>query len=101
MKPISYHLEAIREADSAAAYYYGNDPLVSRDFLAVLERVVAEIQATPHRWPYEGKTPAQRRQVKRFPYTIFYLNEPDKIFVLAVAHTSRRPGYWKTRIAVD
>jgi toxin ParE1/3/4 len=101
LKPISYHLEAVREADHAAAYYFENDPRVVHDFLEALERVMAEIQAAPHRWPYEGKTTAQRRQVKRFPYTIFYLNEPEKIFILAVAHTSRRPGYWKTRISVD
>ena len=32
---------------------------------------------------------------------IFYIDYPEYIRVLAVAHTSRRPGYWKTRIAVD
>ena len=101
MKSIAYHVEAIREADSAAAFYFKNDPMVLHDFLTVLERVMAEIQAAPHRWPREGRTSAQRRQVKRFPYTVFYLNEPEKIFILAVAHTSRRPGYWKTRISVD
>jgi len=101
LKPIAYHVEAIREADSAAAYYFKNDPRVVHDFLEALERVMAEIQAAPHRWPCEGKTSARRRHLKRFPYTIFYLNEPEKIFILAVAHTSRRPGYWKTRISVD
>jgi toxin ParE1/3/4 len=94
-------LEAVREADCAAAYYDENDPKVSHDFLTALERVIADIQAAPQRWPYEGKTFAQRRQVKRFPCTIFYLNEPERIFILAVAHTSRRPGYWAKRISVD
>jgi hypothetical protein len=37
----------------------------------------------------------------RFPYLILYLDYPDRIRILALAHTSRRPGYWKTRIAVD
>jgi toxin ParE1/3/4 len=101
LKPISYHSEAAREADGAAAYYYENNPSVTRDFLVVLGRIINEIQAAPHRWPYEGKTSAQRRQIKGFPYTIFYSNEPDKIFILAVAHTSRRPGYWKARISID
>jgi hypothetical protein len=78
LKSIAYHVEAIREADSAAAFYFKNDPMVLHDFLTVLERVMAEIQAAPHRWPREGRTSAQRRQVKRFPYTVFYLNEPEK-----------------------
>jgi hypothetical protein len=50
---------------------------------------------------FERETLAQRRQVKGFPYTIFYLNEPDMIVILAIAHISRRPGYGNKRIAVD
>jgi len=101
LKLIAYHSEARLEADDAAAYYHGNDVLASSRFLNALERIISEIQWAPQRWPYERGTIAQRRQVKGFPYTVFYLNEPGKVFILAVAHTSRRPGYWKTRIAVD
>jgi plasmid stabilization system protein ParE len=39
--------------------------------------------------------------IGRYPYVIFYEDEPERVHILAVAHTSRRPGYWKTRIAVD
>jgi toxin ParE1/3/4 len=98
LKPISYHFEAKREADAAAAFYYDDDPAVASSFLTVLERIVEEIQTAPQRWPYEGKTSVQRRQLKRFPFTIFYVNEPERVFVLAVAHTSRRPGYWTARV---
>ena len=101
MKPIEYHPEARWEADDAAAYYHGNALDAPSRFLAALGKIVAEIQLAPQRWPFEHRTVAQRRQVKGFPYTIFYLNEPDMIILLAVAHTSRRPGYWKKRIAVD
>jgi len=101
LKPIDYHPEAGREADDAAAYYHGDAPEAPSRFLNTLGRIIAEIQLAPQRWPFERGTIAQRRQVKGFPYTIFYLNDPDRIIILAVAHTSRRPGYWKTRIAVD
>jgi len=89
------------EVDDAAAYYHGDDPGAPSRFLNALGRITSEIQSAPQRWPYERGTLAQRRQIKGFPYTIFYLNEPEKIVILAVAHTSRRPGYWKSRIAVD
>ncbi len=98
MKPIEYHPEARAEADEAAAYYYGDDRRISSRFLDILQKVVLEIQLAPRRWPFEHGTVAQRRQVKGFPYMIFYLDELDKIIILAVAHTSRRPGYWKKRI---
>ena len=101
LKPTDYHPEARWEADDAAAYYHGNAPEAPSRFLTVLGKIIAEIQSAPRRWPFELGTNAQRRQVKGFPYTIFYLNEPDRVIILAVAHTSRRPGYWKSRIAVD
>ena len=40
----------------------------------------------------------QRRIVMRhFPYSIFYTVSDDEIRVLAVAHHSRLPGYWRKR----
>jgi toxin ParE1/3/4 len=35
--------------------------------------------------------------MKRFPYWLVYMVSEDEIRVLAVAHHSRRPGYWKER----
>jgi toxin ParE1/3/4 len=98
---VAYHPEARSEADVAAAFYYQRNSQASRDFLDLLEKVVAEIQEAPQRWPFERGTKVQRRQMGRFPYTIFYLNNLHEVYILAVAHTSRRPGYWKTRITVD
>ncbi len=33
----------------------------------------------------------------KFPYSIVYAVLADVLFVLAYAHGSRRPGYWRTR----
>jgi toxin ParE1/3/4 len=38
-----------------------------------------------------------RHVIRQFPYSIVYRLEGEKLFVLAVAHWSRRPGYWKQR----
>lgn len=38
-------------------------------------------------------------RVDRFPYSIiFRLLDKDTVQVLAVAHGSREPGYWKNRL---
>lgn len=46
-------------------------------------------------------TPAYRGvrtwPLKGFPYTLVYRPEPDGITVIAVAHQSRAPGYWRGR----
>jgi mRNA-degrading endonuclease RelE of RelBE toxin-antitoxin system len=37
-------------------------------------------------------------KVRRFPYRLIYeILDDERTLILAVAHTSRDPGYWKTR----
>jgi hypothetical protein len=33
----------------------------------------------------------------RFPFTLPYQIKGDELVILALAHTSRRPGYWSRR----
>jgi toxin ParE1/3/4 len=39
----------------------------------------------------------RRYLLARFPYCLVYKMIGDVIWIVAVAHTSRRPGYWKER----
>lgn len=46
---------------------------------------------------------AAQRRIRRyimgdFPYVLPYLVRDETIFVLAVAHTSRKPRYWEKRV---
>ncbi len=41
----------------------------------------------------------RRVAVKRFPYHVFYLEAPEELRILAVAHDRREPDYWTTRLA--
>ena len=34
----------------------------------------------------------------RFPYSVVYLIESERIFILAVAHFRRRPNFWTERV---
>ncbi len=34
----------------------------------------------------------------RFPFAIIYIERDQEFFVIAVAHTSRKPDYWKDRL---
>ena len=40
----------------------------------------------------------RRTLTRRFPFTIIYLVESNEVVVVAVAHQSRSPGYWKGRM---
>lgn len=35
--------------------------------------------------------------LRRFPYFVVYRERSEDIHVIAVAHTSRKPGYWRHR----
>ena len=47
------------------------------------------------RWPlWKANRSYRRRVLRRFPYSIFYVVDPDVIIIVALAHHKRRPGYW-------
>jgi toxin ParE1/3/4 len=39
----------------------------------------------------------RRWLVRRFPYSVIYREEDDRMYVLAIAHHRRRPDYWRER----
>jgi plasmid stabilization system protein ParE len=39
----------------------------------------------------------RRHLLHRYPYTIYYRAEPRVLRIIAIAHQSRRPGYWSGR----
>ncbi len=40
----------------------------------------------------------RRVVLQRFPFFIVFLDWQEEIYIVAVAHTKRRPGYWKGRV---
>lgn len=41
----------------------------------------------------------QRHFKKPFPYAVLYVDKPDNVPVLAIAHFKRRAGYWRHRLS--
>ena len=65
-----------------------------------LDRLVAEMEA-PQRWAL-GPHSTRRFLLRKFPFTLIYRERPTgAIQIVALAHTSRKPGYWKHRLSVD
>jgi toxin ParE1/3/4 len=56
-----------------------------------------EIARASDRWPV-GKYGSGHYRMERFQFIIHYLDMPDRIWIVAFAHTSRKPNYWKRRI---
>ena len=67
------------------------------EFVAEVESAIATIEDNPTFYA-ELDDGIRRCLVNRFPYALLYSIEPDRVLILAVMHTSRRPGYWRNRL---
>jgi plasmid stabilization system protein ParE len=69
----------------------------ARGFDAAFSRALDAIAADPDMYPWcDGRH--QFFLLKRYPFqVIFRKKSSEKVLIVAVAHTSRRPGYWLER----
>ena len=97
MKPATYHPAALDELIQAAEYYELRVGSLGDRFLDEIAAAVADVSEAPDRWPYFLLN-TRRRLLESFPYVIVYLVDTEGVFILAVTHQRRKPGYWKKRL---
>lgn len=80
----------------ASLFYQAASSGLGNDFLDDVQRVVDNLCEDP----LLGCAVARnlRMMLHRFPFSVIYSVEVDLILVVAVAHYSRRPGYWQDRV---
>jgi toxin ParE1/3/4 len=98
VKPHAFHPDAEVEYVQAAEYYAAIDSSLGVRFYDEIEKLISQVRRQPDRF-LRFSTPARRALSRQFPYSVVYLNEPDRIWVVAVMHAKRRPGYWRGRLA--
>jgi toxin ParE2 len=87
------------EIVEATIWYFehgGSEGLALR-FIAEVDRVSALIAENPRLWR-EIEPGIRRALLMDFPFSLIYTIEPDRVFILAVAHQSRKASYWRDRI---
>jgi plasmid stabilization system protein ParE len=89
--------EAVEEAEAAARWYAGRSAAAAAGFLNEIDAAESAIARLPEAWPrFDHGT--RRYLLRRYPLSIIYRVESRRILIVAVAHGSRRPGYWKSRV---
>lgn len=96
MIPYQFHSEADDEFAEAASFYELHLVGLGASFVAEVERAVSFIRERPDAGSPLGRK-VRKVLVPRFPYSVIYRQEADRILILAVAHQRRRPGYWRHR----
>jgi len=97
VKPVIFHQDAEAEFYAAVAYYEDQRQGLGADLQSEIEHAVHSVQLSPQTFPRHGDQGVQKCVVRRFPYTLFILELYDYIWIVAVAHQKRRPGYWTKR----
>jgi plasmid stabilization system protein ParE len=92
-----FHLEARLEYREAAAFYEARRPGLGAAFTREIEATIDRILEAPDRWRFIDQD-VQRCLAHTFPYGILYTVEDRFILIIAVAHSSRKPGYWRHRL---
>lgn len=100
MVSYGFHSEAADEYLAATRYYLDHaSPLVAAAFVAEIEAAIQTLLTAPTTWPIIEEPQIRRYLLKRFPYSVYYRWEPERerIFIYAVMHFSKLPGYWRHR----
>ena len=96
-KQFRFHPDASRDFREAIGWYRSRSPGIAAEFRLTVSDVIRHIVNAPQRWPkYLHGT--RRLVLRRFPFSIVYVDDVRVVSIVAVAHSKRKPGYWKARL---
>jgi plasmid stabilization system protein ParE len=88
--------DAEAEIAAAFAWYFERNPQAADAFRTEVFDVIDSLSDAPTKWKVT-EDGVRRRVLRHFPYTVFFDVADETVFVLAVAHQRRLPGYWQKR----
>jgi len=94
---VVFHPDVELDISDSYHWYEGKTPGLGDDFLTELESSYDAVVEMPDTWPKFQKG-FRRFLLSRFPFSVIYRKESNTIYIVAVMHNSRCPGYWKDRL---
>lgn len=95
----SYRLLPVaeKELQDAAQFYNDDRPGFGDQLIEEFEVLMERLGRHPESGPRISRR-LRTAHLNDFRYSVIYRVEDEEILVVAVAHQSRKPGYWKGRI---
>jgi plasmid stabilization system protein ParE len=97
VKPVRVLSPATAELEDAADRYDAKSAKTADAFLAEYEAAQSLMAERPSAW-HPLKQGLRKIRFNHFPSGIVYKELDTEIVVIAVAHSSRRPTYWRKRL---
>ena len=87
---------AKREFDGAISWYQDRREGLGREFSVTVEQQLGRIALSPKQFACV-RGDVRRAVLQRFPYSIYFIVEDDRIVVLAIFHARRAPNLLEDR----
>ena len=89
--------EAEAEMTGAFDWYEDRAPGLGLEFLCCVDAVFSAALRNPLRFPLVHRT-VRRALTRRFPYEVLFVEDGERVVILAVFHAKRNPKEWRARI---
>jgi toxin ParE1/3/4 len=97
LKRVIFHSEAEWDLHQGIIFYERERPGLGRELRQEVEATVRRIQQNPRAFPLQADKETRKGLVRRFPYTIIFIDLEEALWIVAVAHQKRHPQYWSGR----
>lgn len=94
---LEFHAEAFAELECATGDYEARQPDLGVRFRRIVESTCVAIVERPLLW-HERTGGYRRVNLPGFPFFVAYIIDGNRILVIAVPHSRRRPDYWTHRM---
>ena len=95
MKPLRISSQASTEFAEAVRWYEQKRVGLGGEFFDAVTHAIELIRTRPDIGAATRRT--RSWLLTLFPYRLVYRVRDEDIYIVAIAHTSRRPGYWQNR----
>ena len=95
---VKFHPEARQDLREARHFYRHRSPIAAVAFAKEVDAAISRIKEAPFRFVEIEHGTRSFTFPWRFPYTIVYKVLDARIVIVAVAHHSKEPGYWRARV---
>ena len=94
--PLVIRVETRADFDEAFDWYVRQRAGLGVEFVTSVQETLDRVRHTPELFPCVFGD-IRRALVHRYPYSVFYVAEPSRIVEVAIFHSKRDPGIWRTR----
>lgn len=96
----TFHPDARFELIQSVDYYEKQQPKLGLKFLEEIYSSIQRIIEFPlSHSVYSNNT--RKCIISKFPFAVIYQIRKEEIFIVAITHLARKPGYWEERFSTN